>query len=161
VKPFAKPDGMMPTPAQVKAKENYVKSYDGKTSFEAEYHIALDKEGKLKKDQSWVQFTAICYTSSGVAKKPTPMFKTEKIPINEADIDMDCNVLNSFKITTTNWYPAKDADRYKLDVQSLTGSVNLTTTKASWVAEYGTKAEGLTSSFLIEGDVSDKSDNCK
>jgi hypothetical protein len=51
VKKFAKPDGTMPTADEVKAQEDHIKAYDGKTSFEAEYYIALDKGRQVEERQ--------------------------------------------------------------------------------------------------------------
>jgi hypothetical protein len=68
----------------------------------------------LKKDKSWVQFTLICFTDNGAIDTTTP-FKTEKIPITEAEIDIECNALSSFKMASTNWYPTADANAFKFE----------------------------------------------
>lgn len=158
-KKFAKPDGTMPTDEELKDQADYVKRYDGKTSFSAEYQISLDKDGKLITTKSWVQFTLICFTDNGSISKEA--FKTEKITITKAVIDADCTNLKSFDMASTSWYNKADAKTFDLDKQDLTGSINFVTKKASWVAEYGTKAEGITSSYTITGDIADKTDDCK
>jgi hypothetical protein len=143
-------DGMMFTTsdAALKAETAHAKHYDGATQFKATYSIVVDDKGVLDKTRSTVKFKTVNYTSEG--KSTLSSFETTAIKVTGVELTADCPPkLKSFTFESTDWYPVTGEGQAGLKDRTLTGSMDVTTGSAMYVAKYAIKSNGAIYSYSV------------
>jgi PEP-CTERM motif len=141
--------GVATTAKQLADRQKHAADYDGPTEFSADYTIVIRPDNTIDASKSSVIFQTINYTGSG--KLVESNFKTLPIQINDATVK-DGKVV-SFSFEATNWYPDTAQGANTITNNELSGSIDLTTGKTSYIASYISKSTGAVYLYTVTGDI--------
>jgi hypothetical protein len=141
--------GVPTTAKQLVDRQKHASDYDGPTEFSADYTIVVRHDNTIDTSKSTVTFQTINYT--GYGKLVESNFKTLPIQINDATIK-DGKVV-AFSFEATDWYPDTAQGANTITNNELSGSIDLSTGKTSYIASYISKSTGAVYLYSVRGDI--------
>jgi hypothetical protein len=140
--------------AALRRNADHAKDYDGATKFTARYTIKYDAMGMLDTSASSVTFDVVNFTNKGTVEPPRPAFTTKPAKITDVTLTADCPPkVKSFKFSTDDWYPDAATGAGGLKNRTMSGTLDLSASTATWTAKYAIIADGAIYTYSITGKV--------